>query len=143
MLYLWLKAFHVISIIALMAGLLYIWRLYVYHAMETEAVVRQRFEVMERRLVNFIIHPALFASLITGTWLVYLMPELFKQPWFHMKALGIVVILASHGMASAYRKKLMVNPQVKPHTFFRVMNEVPTVAMILIVIAVIVKPFAR
>lgn len=143
MLYLWLKAFHVISIIALMAGLLYIWRLYVYHAMETEAVVRQRFEVMERRLVNFIIHPALFASVGTGAWLVYLMPELFKQPWFHMKALGIVAILASHGMASAYRKKLLVNPQVKSHTFFRVMNEVPTVAMILIVIAVVVKPFAR
>lgn len=143
MLYLWLKAFHVISIIALMAGLLYIFRLYVYHAMEDEAVVRQRFEVMERRLMNFIVNPALFATLGTGVALIWLMPEIMKQPWFHMKALGIVGIFASHGIAASYRKKLLDNPKVKSDKFFRVMNEVPTVMMILIVIAVVVKPFAR
>lgn len=143
MAYLWLKAFHVISIIALMAGLLYIFRLFVYHAMEEEAVVRQRFEVMERRLMNFIVNPALFLTLGTGIGLILMMPELMKQPWFHIKLTALLGIFASHGIASKYRKKLIENPKVKSDKFFRIMNEVPTVMMIVIVIAVIVKPFAK
>ncbi|MEB3197377.1 MAG: CopD family protein [Candidatus Sericytochromatia bacterium] len=141
---LWLKAFHVISIIAWMAGMLYIWRLYVYHAMEQEQVVMDRLVIMERRLLNYITTPAMLASLATGASLVALAPSAYlTQPWMHLKLTLLLGLFASHGMAVAHRKKLLANPRVKPPGFYRVMNEVPTLFMVGIVIAVIVRPWAR
>ncbi len=140
---LWWKAFHVISIISWMAGQLYQFRLYVYHAMETEAVVRQRFEVMERRLLNAIMTPAAIASLVSGIAMLYLMPELLKQPWMHVKLVLVLGMFAMHGMAVKYRKQLMKEPAKTPHQTFRFLNEVPTILMIGIVIMVIVQPWAR
>ena len=139
----WLIALHIIAVISWMAGMLYIWRLYVYHAMATETAVRETFQVMERKLMNYITTPAMIVSLLTGVAMLVMSPLLLKQPWMHIKLTLLIGMFASHGMASAYRKKLIANPTVKPDKFFRVMNEVPTVLMILIVIAVVVKPFAR
>jgi putative membrane protein len=141
---LWLKALHVIAVIAWMAGMLYIWRLYVYHAMEQEQVVMDRLAIMERRLMNYITTPAMIVSLATGGSLFWMSRAYYlSQPWMHLKLTLLVLLFGSHGMAAAHRRKLLVNPRVKPHTFYRVMNEVPTVLMIGIVIAVIVRPWAR
>ncbi|MFN3430902.1 MAG: protoporphyrinogen oxidase HemJ [Candidatus Sericytochromatia bacterium] len=139
----WLIALHLVAVISWMAGMLYIWRLYVYHAMATENAVRETFQVMERKLLTYITTPAMIVSLITGVVMLVMSPLLMKQPWMHIKLTLLIGMFASHGMASAYRKKLLANPTVKSDKFFRVMNEVPTVLMILIVIAVVVKPFSR
>jgi putative membrane protein len=139
----WILAIHVIAVISWMAGMLYIWRLYVYHAMATDNVVRDTFQVMERKLMNYITTPAMIVALLAGIGMFAMNPDLLRQPWMHVKLLMVLGLFASHGMASAYRKKLIWNPQVKPDKFFRIMNEVPTLLMIVIVIMVIVKPFAR
>jgi putative membrane protein len=123
--------------------MLYIWRLYVYHAMATETAVQETFQVMERKLMNYITTPAMIVSLLTGVAMIAMTPLLMKQPWMHIKLTLLIGMFASHGIASAYRKKLIANPHVKSDKFYRIMNEVPTVLMILIVIAIIVKPFAR
>ena len=137
----WLVAIHIIAVIAWMAGMLYIWRLYVYHAMATEPKVHETLQVMERKLMNYITTPAMLASLLTGAAMLIMNPVIMKQGWMHLKFAMLILLFGSHGMASAYRKKLIANPHVKSDKFYRVMNEVPTVLMIVIVIAVVVKPF--
>ncbi|MEB3221960.1 MAG: CopD family protein [Candidatus Sericytochromatia bacterium] len=140
----WLKALHVIAVISWMAGMLYIWRLYVYHAMEQEQVVMDRLAIMERRLMNYITTPAMIVSLASGGAMFWMNHAYYlSQPWMHLKLTLLFLLFGSHGMASAHRKKLLVNPRVKPPTFYRVMNEVPTLLMVGIVIAVIVRPWAR
>jgi putative membrane protein len=141
---LWVRAVHVMAVISWMAGMLYLWRLYVYHAMETEQVVMDRLQIMERRLLNAITTPAAIVALGTGLWMIIAAPAFYlHQPWMHLKLTLVTLLFGSHGMASHYRKALLKNHQVKPHTFYRVMNEVPTLLMVGIVIAVVVKPFAR
>jgi putative membrane protein len=140
----WLLALHVISVISWMAGMLYLWRLYVYHSMEEEQVVMDRLQIMERRLLRYITNPAMIASLLTGAGMLASNPSYyFSQPWMHLKLALVVLLLGNHGMASAQRKKLIENPRVKPPRFYRIMNEIPTLLMIGIVVAVIVKPWAR
>ena len=139
--YAWIKAVHVMAIISWMAGLLYLFRLYVYHAMETEAVVMERLKVMERRLLNAITTPAAVVAAITGGTLIYLMPFYLHQAWLHAK-LGLVVgLLVTHGLAIYYRKRLITEPHAVGHKVFRVLNEVPTLLMIGIVIMIIVRPW--
>ena len=140
----WMLALHVVAVISWMAGMLYLWRLYVYHAMEEEQVVMDRLQIMERRLLNYITTPAMVVSLLSGGALIASNAAYyFSQPWMHLKLALLVLLFGNHGMASAFRKKLIENPKVKPVKFYRIMNEVPTVLMIGIVIAVIVKPWAR
>ncbi len=138
--YLWLKALHVIAIISWMAGLLYIWRLYVYHAMETERVVMSRFEVMERRLLNAITTPAGVVSVATGVWMLVLVPAWLREPWMHVKLTMIVLMIANHGYAIYCRHRLLREPHFLNHKWYRVLNEVPTLLMIVIVIMVITRP---
>lgn len=140
---LWLRAFHVMAIISWMAGQFYIWRLYVYHAMTTEPAVMRQFEVMERRLLNAITTPAAILSLFTGIGLLALQPFFLEQPWMLVKLLFVAVMYVAHGFSIRFRKKLMTEPHAYPHTLFRFLNELPTVLMIVIVIMIIVKPFAR
>lgn len=140
-LYLWVKALHVIAIIAWMAAMLYLPRLYVYHAMESDQAVMDRFQVMERRLLRGIMNPAMIVSLLAGLALIWLNPALLKMPWFHVKLTMVVGMFACHGIFSAARKKLIANPRYKSDKYFRIMNEVPTLLMVVIVIMVIVRPF--
>lgn len=139
----WILAIHVIAIISWMAGMLYIWRLYVYHSSTDDAKLHETFQVMERRLLLYITTPAAILALLSGGTMLALDPALLTQPWMHVKLLLVLGLFASHGMASAYRKKLAVNPHVKPDKFFRVMNEIPTLLMIGIVILVVVQPFGH
>jgi putative membrane protein len=140
---LWLKAFHVMAVISWMAGQFYIWRLYVYHAMATDPAVMKVFQVMERRLLNAITTPAAILSLFTGIGLLALEPFYLEQPWMQIKLLFLVIMYGAHGFSIRFRKKLITEPHAYPHTLFRFLNELPTVLMIVIVIMVIVKPFAR
>lgn len=141
--FLWVMAIHVMAVISWMAGMLYLYRLYVYHAEETEPVVMERLQVWERKLLNLITTPAMIVALLTGLAMLALNPEILKQPWMHIKFTALLGMFAVHGIAVKYRRVLVDQPHVKPGKFFRIMNEVPTLLMIIIVIAVIVKPFAR
>lgn len=141
MLHLWLKAFHVIAIIAWMAGVLYFWRLLVYHAMEVEPVVVERLKVMEMRLRRYIMNPAMVVSWGLGLAMLWNSPGFLSQPWMHAK-LGLVLLLSGHhGMAIWAERRLGADPRAFTHRFLRVMNEVPTLLMMGIVILVVVKPF--
>ena len=126
-----------------MAGTLYLLRLFVYHAMETEQVVRDRLAVMERRLQKAIATPAMIATLATGIWMLVLVPLWLKQPWMHIKLTCVFALAVLHGRSGGWRKRLVTEPTFKSHIFFRVMNEVPTLLMVIIVIMVIVRPFAK
>jgi putative membrane protein len=138
--YLWVKTLHVVAVISWMAGLLYIYRLFVYHAMETEPVVRERFQIMERRLLNAITTPAGVVSVITGLTMIWLTPAWLTMPWLHLKLALVLGLIASNGFAIFARKILITSPTRWRHQFFRVMNEVPTLLMVLIVAMVILKP---
>jgi putative membrane protein len=140
--YPWIKAVHVMAVISWMAGLLYVYRLFVYHAMETETVVMERLQVMERRLLNAITTPAAVVAVLTGSTILYLIPSYLQQPWLQAKLVLVLGMLVSHGLALRYRKQLITQPHATPHKTFRVLNEVPTLLMIFIVIMVIVRPWA-
>ena len=139
--YEWVKALHIISVIAWMAGLLYLPRLYVYHCeAEAGSEFSEKLKIMERRLLKAIMNPAMISSWIFGLWLAYLI-EPFSDPWFHAKALLVVLLTASHMMMGKWRKDFEQDANTRSHKFYRVANEVPTLFMIGIVIFVVVKPF--
>ena len=142
MLYLWVKALHVISIIAWMVGLLYLPRLYVYHAMVEQGSARaETFELMERRLLKAIMNPAMIASFIFGFWLVLINPDLLQQGWFHAKLLLVFLMAGCHGIFGRMRRQLADGTTNRSDRYYRYWNEVPTVLMIAIVILAIVQPF--
>jgi putative membrane protein len=139
--YEWLKAFHVIAIIAWMAGLLYLPRLFVYHvAADPGSVQSETFKVMERRLLRAIMNPAMIVSWVLGLWLAW-QAGWFKAPWLHAKLLLVVLLSGVHGILSRHVKDFAADRRRKSAKFYRVLNEIPTVLMILIVILVVVKPF--
>ena len=141
---LWVKSLHVVAIISWMAGLLYLYRLYVNHAMETEEIVRQRFQVMERKLLNAITTPAAVVAVITGaTMLAMTQFAYLSQPWMDVKLVLVAGLVVVHVMAMHYRKRLITDPHGVPHKTFRVLNEIPTLLMIGIVIMIIVRPWSR
>lgn len=141
--YAWVKAIHVIAVIAWMAGLLYLPRLYVYHAQVTPVgEPSTTFKVMERRLLKAIMNPAMIVSLATGLLMVAVQGSaLWETVWFPIKVACLGVMMACHMMMGRWRKAFAEDRNEKSHTFFRVANEVPTLLMIIIVIMVIVQPF--
>lgn len=139
---LWWKAVHIISVISWMAGLLYLFRLFIYHNQETEAVVKERFQVMERRLLNIITTPAGILTVVSGFAIVAYNPEyFFKQGWFHAKLLAVFLLLVLHVWGFFARRKLIHAPRPYSNFWLRFLNEVPTLLMIGIVILVVLKPF--
>lgn len=141
MLYLWLKAFHIISVIAWMAGMLYLPRLFVYHA-ESEPGSKQSetFKVMERRLLRFIINPAMIATWIFGLWLAYESGS-YREHWLQAKFLLVILLSALHGANVRWFGDFQADRNTRPAKFYRIMNEVPAVLMVLIVLLVVLKPF--
>jgi len=141
--YLWVKALHVISIIAWMAGLLYLPRLFVYHTAATPgSEASETFKVMERRLLRAIMNPAMIAAWVFGLSMIAIDPTLFQQGgWLHAKLLFVVGLTMTHMMMARWRKDFEADRNTRPQRFFRIWNEVPTLLMIGIVIFVIVKPF--
>src|SRR5262245_2167010 len=111
--YLWLKSLHIIAVISWMAGMLYLFRLYVYHAQETHPEVMARFQVMERRLLRAITTPAMIATLITGVWMLTLQPMLLHQPFMHVKLALVFGMMIMHGLGARWRKRLIDEPHFK------------------------------
>jgi protoporphyrinogen IX oxidase len=140
-LYLWLKALHVIAVIAWMAGMLYLPRLFVYHC-EAEPGSRQSetFKVMERRLLRAIINPAMVATWVLGLWLAW-DAGLYRSGWLHAKLALVLAMSAMHGMFVRYVREFAEDRNRRSQRFYRIINEVPTLLMIGIVILVVVKPF--
>jgi putative membrane protein len=137
----WLKAFHIIAVIAWMAGMLYLPRLFVYHTKaEPGSVQSEPFKVMERRLLRGIINPAMIATWILGLLLAW-EGGWYKSPWLHAKILLVLAMSGVHGMLARYVKNFAADRNTKSQRFYRLINEVPTLLMILIVILVVVKPF--
>ncbi|PLP57164.1 protoporphyrinogen oxidase HemJ [Mesorhizobium loti] len=139
--YPWAKAVHVIAVISWMAGMLYLPRLFVYHA-ETERGSQQSetFKVMERRLLRGIINPAMVISWAFGLWLAW-KGFGFQGGWLHAKLAAVVALSAVHGYLSAAVRKFAEDRNEKPARHWRIVNEIPTLLMIIIVVLVIVKPF--
>ncbi len=138
----WLRALHLIAVMAFMAGMLYLPRLFVYHAQaERGSDLSETLKVMERRLLRAIINPALILMLIFGAFMIWANPELMKQGWFHAKLGLLLIMFGCHGVFSKWRKQFAADCNNRSHIFYRYWNEVPTVLMIVIVILVIVKPF--
>jgi protoporphyrinogen IX oxidase len=137
----WIKAFHVIAVIAWMAGMLYLPRLFVYHCEAPKGSPQsETFKVMERRLLKGIINPAMIATWLLGLTLVWY-GGLYWQPWFHAKLVLVLVMSAVHGLYVRYVREFAEDRNTRTQKFYRIINEVPTVLMIGIVILVIVKPF--
>jgi putative membrane protein len=141
MVYLWLKAFHVIAAIAWMAGMLYLPRLFVYHCEAQKGSIQsETFKLMERRLLKAIINPAMIATWILGLILVW-QGGWLASGWLYAKLVLVVVLSGLHGMLSRYVKDFAADRNVRPARFYRIINEGPTILMIGIVILVIVKPY--
>jgi protoporphyrinogen IX oxidase len=141
-LYVWVKALHVVGIIAWMAGLLYLPRLFVYHT-ETApgSEGSERFKVMERRLLRAIMNPAMIAAYVFGIWMVVLSPDWLSQGWLHAKILLVLLLTGAHMAMARWRRAFAEDRNTRPQRFYRIVNEVPTVLMVAIVILVVVKPF--
>jgi protoporphyrinogen IX oxidase len=140
-LYAWIKALHVIAVIAWMAGMLYLPRLFVYHC-DAEAGSRQSetFKVMEQRLLRIIINPAMVATWVLGLWLAWEAGWLAAH-WLQAKLILVLGLSALHGFFSRWVRDFAGDRNVRPARFYRAINEAPTLLMIGIVILAIVKPF--
>lgn len=139
--YLWVQAVHVIAVIAWMAAMLYLPRLFVYHTMATAGSEHaEQLKVMERRLHKAIMTPSMLASWILGLAL-FVHIGAWTQGWMHGKLLLVLLLTVMHAAFSRWRKAFAADENVRSQRFYRMMNEVPTLLMIGTVILVIVKPF--
>lgn len=139
--YEWIKALHVIAVIAWMAGMLYLPRLFVYHcSAEIGSKQSETFKVMERRLFKAIINPAITVVWLAGLYLAW-DAQWWTAGWFHAKLFLVLVMSGVHGLFSRWRKDFEADSNQHSEKFYRVINEVPTLLMIGAVILVIVKPF--
>jgi putative membrane protein len=140
-LYDWLKVLHLVALIAWMAGMLYLPRLFVYHADSPRfSLQSETFKVMERRLLKAIMNPAMIATwafgialAVEGGW--------WRQGWLHAKLALVLLLSGVHGMLAATVRRFAADADRRPARFYRILNEVPTALLILIVILVVLKPF--
>lgn len=139
--YLWLKALHVIAVIAWMAGLLYLPRLYAYHAdAPAGSDLSETFKIMEARLLRIIMNPAMIAAFLFGVLMLTANPVLLTQPWMHLKLTCIVLLAGLHMFYAKSRKAFARDANTRPARFYKMWNEVPAVLMIIIVIMAVVEP---
>ena len=143
LLYAWTKALHIISLIAWMAGMLYLPRLFVYHCeVPAGSQASELFKVMEHRLYKLIMTPAMLATFTFGIILA-LTPGLvdWHEGWFYVKLVAVLLLGGVHGAMNKWRKDFLADRNRRPQRFFRVANEVPTVLMLVAVTMVVVQPF--
>ena len=143
MLYLWLKALHIVSMVCWFAGLFYLPRLFVYHAQSEDTVSKERFSIMERKLYRGIMGPAMIATLVFGIWLISLNPSAYftQGAWMHAKLTLVVILIGYHHMCGAQVKRFARGENTRSHVFYRWFNEVPVLILLAIVILVVVRPF--
>lgn len=139
--YLWLKALHILAVIAWMAGMLYLPRLFVYHAgVPVVSPQSETFKVMERRLLRAIMTPALIVVWATGLWLA-IWGQFFTSGWLHAKLFLVLLMSAMHGYSVVLTRQFAENRNTRSAVYYRVFNEVPTLLLIGIIVLVVVKPF--
>ncbi|MCA8906423.1 MAG: protoporphyrinogen oxidase HemJ [Rhodospirillaceae bacterium] len=140
--YLTLKALHVISVIAWMAGLFYLPRLFVYHcSAPVGSAQSETFKVMEAKLLRIIVNPAMIATWLFGILMLVAQPDWLHDGWLHVKLLAVVLLSGLHGMFARWRRAFAEDRNTRPERFYRIANEGPTVLMIVIVFMVVLKPF--
>jgi putative membrane protein len=140
-LYLWLKAAHVFAVIAWMAGMLYLPRLFVYHCEAAPGSKQsETFKVMERRLLAVIINPAMVATWALGLWLAW-QSGAYAAGWLHAKVILVLAMSALHGMLSRWTRDFAADRNRHSQKFYRIVNEMPALLLLGIVILAVVKPF--
>ena len=138
---LWVKALHIISVIAWMAGMLYLPRLFVYHAQAARgSEASETFKVMERRLLKAIVNPSIILVFLTGFTLVYLTGD-WRDGWWQAKFILVVGLAGLHGYFARCIRSFAEDRNERPARFYRFLNEAPTILMIFIVVLAVVKPF--
>ncbi len=139
--YLWAKAIHVIAVISWMAGMLYLPRLFVYHAeAERGSSQSETFKIMERRLLRGIMTPAMIVTWVFGIWLAW-KGFSFSGGWLHAKIAAVLALSGMHGYFAGAVRRFAGDRNDRPTRHWRIMNEIPTVLLIVIVVLVVVKPF--
>ncbi len=139
-LYLWVRALHIIAVISWMAGQLYLPRLFVYHAeVPVGSDADKMLQIMERRLLCYIMNPAMIATFFFGFWLIKITGA--AEGWLHAKLLLVLIMAALHGKMAKHRKQFAAGANTKSAKYYKIFNEIPTILMITIVILVVVKPF--
>jgi putative membrane protein len=139
---LWVKAFHLISMVAWFAGLFYLPRLFVYHSESTDSISLERFKIMERKLYYFIMIPSMLLTIFFGLWLFKENMFLYKSAgWMHTKLLLVVLLIAYHHVCGYYVKQFAQNKNRHSSRFYRIFNEIPAVFLIAIIILAVVRPF--
>ena len=137
----WIKALHIIAVISWMAGMFYLPRLFVYHVdAPAGSAQSETFKTMERRLLKLIVNPAMIVTWLTGPWLAYA-DGCFSAPWLHAKLALVLAMSALHGYFARLVKTFAADRNVRPARFYRILNEGPTLLMVVIVVLVVVKPF--
>jgi putative membrane protein len=139
--YLWVKALHILAVIAWMAAFLYLPRLFVYHCQAAPGSPQsETFKVMERRLLRGIMNPAMMVAWAAGLALMVNL-EAWTEGWFHVKAAAVIVLTGLHGMAGRWQLDFAADANRHSERFYRIMNEVPALLMVVIVVMVVVRPF--
>ena len=140
---LWIKAFHIISVITWFAALFYLPRLFVYHAMSSDRTSIERFKVMERKLYRGIMTPSFILATALGIWMleVYAWQAYVSQLWLHLKLLLVALLIAYHFYCGYLVKVFAEDNNQRSHKFYRYFNEVPVFVLLAVVILVVVKPF--
>ena len=136
---LWIKALHIVFVVAWFAGLFYLPRLFVYHAMSEDAATRERFKVMERKLYRGIMTPAMVVTIATGLWLW--LGYGITGGWMHAKVALVVLLVAYHFWMRALMSDFARDANRHTHVYYRWVNEIPTVILFAVVVLVVVKPF--
>lgn len=137
-----IKAFHIIFVVSWFAGLFYIFRLFVYHVENWDkADVCRVLETMERKLLKFIMAPAMVLTIVFGVWMLMLNPILFKQGWMHIKLCMVVFLVIYHFYSYYVHTQLKNKNKILTSKWCRIINEVPTVALIVICLMVFLRPF--
>lgn len=142
MLFLWLKAFHIIAVITWMAGIFYLPRLFVYHADAQDEVSRERFKIMERKLYRGIMNPSMMIAVALGIWMIVLNADYYlSQGWMHAKLTLAVLMIVYHVYCGRLLRVFRDDQNQRSHVFYRWFNEVPVFLLLGIVILVVVRPF--
>ncbi|MDA9078517.1 protoporphyrinogen oxidase HemJ [Pelagibacteraceae bacterium] len=139
--YLFFKSLHLIAVISWMAGLLYLPRIFVYHSEASHESQKQVFKIMERKLYNYIMMPAMLLSWLFGVLLIYSLGfDIFKELWMQIKIVSVLILTHYHFMLGRYLQDFTTDNNRKSSRFFRIINEVPTIILIVVVFVVVFKP---
>ena len=140
-LYLLFKSLHLVAVISWMAGLLYLPRIFVYHSKANHESQKDVFKTMERKLYNYIMMPAMLLSWLFGVLLIHSLGfEVFADLWMQIKTIAVVILTYYHFLLGKYLNDFAINDNKKSSKFYRIINEVPTIILIVVVFVVVFKP---